>query len=192
MLTSILMHATCIRRHPAHNYNHQGGGREPVRSGTLGLAHPEDSCSRSGGRRRSAASLVVAGALLALASGVPVAADSPDTAVLATELRGVAADVAEVKNTLRDLSQAMVLLVKMEQSQSHLDERVRGIAQVVKDQEERLQEVERDLPRLKELRKWVIAGVGAIGIAVVGAFMNGNLTVTVGAKNPPAVSSSVR
>lgn len=114
---------------------------------------------------------------------------SSDTAVLRAELKGVREDVAEVKAGMQDISRAILTLALVEQRQSTHQERLDGLDRDVREHADRIAEVERDMPGLKDLRRWVIAGVAAVALAASGAFLNGNLTVTVGPKAPAAARS---
>lgn len=112
---------------------------------------------------------------------------SPDTAVIHTELRVVREDISEIKSTIQSLSQAMMMLVRVEQQQNHLRDRLDEHTEILHGQESRMKAVERDVPGLKELRTWVVRGVAALAVAAAGAIFSGNLHIVVGQKPVAAI-----
>lgn len=183
-----LVQAICAQRGRRTTTTTHAGPRKLDPSSLAGLAHPEESCAHIG-RKRTATHMILAGAMLALCAGALVDQNHTETAVLQTELRGVREDISEIKTTIQSLSQAMLMLVRVEQVQAHTQARVGEMGQTLQSHGERIAGIEKDMPGLKDLRKWVIAGVAAVCVATAGAFLNGNLTVSIG---PKAVVTSGR
>jgi hypothetical protein len=115
---------------------------------------------------------------------------NPDTAVIQTELRVVREDISEIKSTIQSLSQAMLMLVRVEQQQNHQRDRLEEHTESLAAQAVRLARIEGDVPGLKELRAWVVRGVAALVFAIVAAILGGNLHIVVGPKAVSAVNAT--
>lgn len=101
-------------------------------------------------------------------------------------MAALGASVAKLSETQQDMLVMLQALVRIEERQAQVQERLQGGAQKMIDHDVRLRDLERSLPRklderldemekampgLLEMRKWVVigvlAGVGMIGAALV-------------------------
>lgn len=105
---------------------------------------------------------------------------SHEAAVLNTKLDGVQQDVSEIKTNLQDLSKTLLLLVKVEQRQLQQHEQLTHAVRTIEQHDVRLAKLEKDLPQLTELRKWIIAGVSALALAAFAAVIQGKMDVRFG------------
>lgn len=80
-------------------------------------------------------------------------------------------ELVRQSKTLESISQSLQLLAKVEQSQIHINERLKDGGTKIGDHEKRLAELEAKMPGLVEVRRWVVggilAGIGMMAIAVV-------------------------
>jgi hypothetical protein len=88
--------------------------------------------------------------------------------VLQAYLNGVQSDVSEIKGTLSKLTDAVTGIERIETRQLNM---VNDFEQARKTQsnfEERVALIERDMPGLRELRRWVVGGmVTGIGMMLI-------------------------
>lgn len=92
-----------------------------------------------------------------------------------TELRGLSNDMAELKQTMQRLADAVTRLAVMEERQ--ITDRAslgRAFAEIEKV-EVRVKALEQAHPLQKQSSEWVIKGVGLVLAAVLGAGMSGVL-----------------
>lgn len=75
--------------------------------------------------------------------------------------------IKEIKNTLSDMSKALSALVRVEQQQLDHAASIARAHEGIEAHEARLQEVEKEIPLLRQTHKWVVAGVLGI-LALVG------------------------
>ena len=106
--------------------------------------------------------------------------ENHDVLVHPAEISAIREDISEIKSTIQSLSQALLMLVKVEQQQNHQNERLEMHTDALHRHDARLTAIEGDVPGLKELRKWVIRGVGALMVAAIGAVLSGNLHIVIG------------
>ena len=97
-----------------------------------------------------------------------------DQGALLARLEAMQLDLVDMKSALRDLTAAVGRLAVIEEKQSNTAatlERAFTALQKVEDRyekmDERVKNLELDMPGLKEIRRWVIGGVTAI-VGLVG------------------------
>ena len=115
---------------------------------------------------------------------------SLEARVLEASLAGIRSDQRRLADAVQEISRNLAVLTRVEVNQNHTADHVATLTAQVKDHEQRMQSVERNMPQLLEMRKWVImgilAGVGMMGTAVV------KLVLVDGKVTPPAQNSSGR
>jgi len=91
---------------------------------------------------------------------------SAEGRLLAVQMGAMRDDVREVKDTMRDMARSLEQLVRIEEQQKDMRAAmVRAFDEIRTERERRepiesrIGSIERDLPGLRELRRWVIAGV---------------------------------
>lgn len=96
---------------------------------------------------------------------------STEARVVEVELRHLRDDVNRLADAVSAIGQSMQVLARVEMTNSSILDKLSQGDKTMVDHEKRLQEIERTMPGLKELRRWVIAGVlagvGMLGTAVV-------------------------
>lgn len=103
-----------------------------------------------------------------------------ETAVLREKVDGVARDVIEVKDTVREVSAALRALVAVEQRQLSQQEVINDTRTRLDEHESRIGRVEHQMPSLVEMRLWIIGGFGALALAFCVAVFSGNVGITLG------------
>jgi hypothetical protein len=100
--------------------------------------------------------------------------------VLAERLESVKSVVQRVEGAVSDLTGAVQNLVRVEANQvTHTAALERAFA-VLDKQDERLKVVEKDMPGLREMRVWIVAGVLAIVALVGGGIVTDRIEVRAG------------
>lgn len=93
-----------------------------------------------------------------------------DAAVINVRLEAMQRELAALSGTTKSVADSLVILVRLEESHKTVLDRLRNGSETMQNHETRLQDIERDMPGLKELRRWVIggilAGVGMMGVAL--------------------------
>lgn len=92
---------------------------------------------------------------------------SAEAKLLEMQLGFIRENTAETRASLNSIADKLQVLPAMQQAQVNIQMELQRGTQLMADHEKRLQTVERDMPGLKELRRWVIAGVVA-GVGMVG------------------------
>jgi len=93
---------------------------------------------------------------------------SAEARILDLGLEHLRQDVGRLATTMQDVSTSLKALPSIQLGQQQIQtEMLRGHG-IMQDHEMRIQVVERDMPGLKELRRWVVAGVLA-GVGMMGA-----------------------
>ena len=91
--------------------------------------------------------------------------------MLEASLASIRGDQRRLADAVQEISRNIAVLTRVEVQQSHTSEQVSAVTARLNDHEQRLQVVERNMPQLLEMRKWVImgilAGAGMMGTAVV-------------------------
>jgi hypothetical protein len=91
--------------------------------------------------------------------------NSTEARILELSLDHIRSDLARLQEGVAAVAASLQVLPAIQQAQITTQAEMRRGAQVMERHEERLQSIERDLPGLRELRKWVITGVlGGIGM----------------------------
>lgn len=93
---------------------------------------------------------------------------SAEARVIGVTLDHIQTDLARLGTTLQDITSSLKQIPEIHQAQQYIRMELASGAKVTQDHETRIQVIERDLPGLRELRKWVIAGVMA-GVGMLGA-----------------------
>ncbi len=109
--------------------------------------------------------------------------------VLAIKLDAQNSDIVEIKGTLKSVATTLAAVGRIEDRQITLMDKMSDADKRHEKMDERLTVVERDMPGLRELRKWVVVGlVGSIGISSAN-FMTAKPTyITVESKQVPQLS----
>lgn len=96
---------------------------------------------------------------------------SAEARVIAVTLAHIAEETKRNADAIISVSESLRMLASIEQTQRHVTDSLKEGSMKMTDHEKRLQEVERNLPALLEMRKWVVtgvlAGVGMMGAALV-------------------------
>jgi hypothetical protein len=93
---------------------------------------------------------------------------SVEARLIAAQLGHLTDETRRNADGIAAIGESLHVLTRLEENQSHIAEKLKEGSMRMSDHERRLQIVEQDLPGLRELRKWVIAGVLA-GLGMVGA-----------------------
>lgn len=93
------------------------------------------------------------------------------TAVLQETMKGFEAELNRQGRTLSEMSSSLQVLVRLEQSHSHILDQLKSGSITMTGHEKRIQDLETKMPPLLEMRRWVVggilAGIGMMGIALV-------------------------
>lgn len=96
---------------------------------------------------------------------------SAEARIIEASLEHLRGDIQRLNDTMQAIATETRQLAEIRTMQSHIQTRLADGTVTIGKHEERLQSIERDLPGLKELRRWVItgvlAGVGMMGTALV-------------------------
>lgn len=97
--------------------------------------------------------------------------------------------VGEIKTAVKSIDGSLKMLASLEASHAQTREALSRAFSDIDDHEARLRRAEADLPTMRLVRNWVVAGV--IGcVAMVGAAVVGMVIVNAGL--PPAYSANAR
>lgn len=92
---------------------------------------------------------------------------SAEARIISTQLGHLVSETKRNADAVAAIGESLHVLTRLEESQGNVVEKLKEGSIRMSDHERRLQIVEQELPGLRELRKWVIAGVLA-GVAMVG------------------------
>lgn len=92
---------------------------------------------------------------------------SAEAKLLEVRLGFIQDNTADLRATLHSIVDKLQVLPAMQQAQQNIQVELQKGTALMADHEKRIQQVERDMPGLKELRRWVIGGVLA-GLGMVG------------------------
>jgi len=91
--------------------------------------------------------------------------------VLEAMLGGLRDDVTDIKGTMKLMTDAVSKLTAVEQRQSDQSERIADAYALIASHATRIGTIEIAMPGLKELRRWVVAGmVAGVGMMFVSVF----------------------
>jgi len=97
--------------------------------------------------------------------------NSTEARVIDAKLEHMSKDLARMSGAVDGVNAGMQTLGRVEQAQQHMLDMLKDGATRMGDHEARIQTIEREMPGLRELRRYVIAGVlagvGMIGVALV-------------------------
>lgn len=93
---------------------------------------------------------------------------SAEARIISTQLGHLVNETKRNADAVAAIGESLHVLTRLEESQGNVVEKLKEGSMRMSDHERRLQIVEQELPGLRELRKWVIAGVLA-GVGMVGA-----------------------
>lgn len=89
--------------------------------------------------------------------------------VVAERINSLHEDVTELRDTMkesvREMSQAIQTLVRLEEKQLNLNQTAEETKRNFKELETRVDALEKDQPMQKQVTKWVIGAVGSIVLA---------------------------
>lgn len=92
---------------------------------------------------------------------------SAEARIISTQLGHLVTETKRNADAVAAIGESLHVLTRLEESQGNVVEKLKEGSMRMSDHERRLQVVEQELPGLRELRKWVIAGVIA-GVSMVG------------------------
>lgn len=96
---------------------------------------------------------------------------SAEARIIEASLEHLRGDIQRLNDTMQAIATETRQLAEIRTMQSHIQTQLADGSVALGKHEERLQSIERDLPGLKELRRWVItgvlAGVGMMGTALM-------------------------
>ncbi len=93
---------------------------------------------------------------------------SSEARIISTQLGHLVVETKRNADAVAAIGESLHVLTRLEASQTNVVEKLKEGSIRMSDHETRLQRIEQDLPGLRELRRWVIAGVLA-GAGMVGA-----------------------
>lgn len=93
---------------------------------------------------------------------------STEARLLGREMRHMREHMEQFAQSQREISASLVVLARLETNHAAILSRQSELTKSAEGHEDRLREVELNMPGLKELRKWVIGGVIA-GVGMLGA-----------------------
>ena len=94
--------------------------------------------------------------------------DSAEARILHARLDGIVSSMERLAVASERMQETLHVLTEIRTQQTHILTQLNDGSTKMGDHERRIQTIERDLPGLRELRKWVVAGVIA-GIGMMGA-----------------------
>lgn len=92
---------------------------------------------------------------------------SAEARIIATSLAHIAQETKRNADAVAAIGESLHILTRLEASQANVVDKLREGSIRMTNHEDRLSLVERELPGLRETRKWVVAGVLA-GISMMG------------------------
>lgn len=97
--------------------------------------------------------------------------DSAEARIIHTRLDGLVENMRRLADAAERMQETVPLLTALKVQQEQMLGELKKGGEIMSKHEDRLQAIERDLPGLRELRKWVVAGVlagvGMLGTALV-------------------------
>lgn len=93
--------------------------------------------------------------------------DSGEARVIHTRLDSLVENVTRLANALEAMQAQLHVLTAMKVQQDHMAQQMTAGAATMTKHEERISQIEKDMPGLKELRRWVVGGVLA-GLGMMG------------------------
>lgn len=94
--------------------------------------------------------------------------DSAEARIIHARLDGIVSSMERLAGASERMQETLHVLTEIRTQQTHILTQLNDGSTKMGDHERRIQSIERDLPGLRELRKWVVAGVIA-GIGMMGA-----------------------
>ena len=96
---------------------------------------------------------------------------SAEAQILAADIKHIRQDMARQTNSIESISRSLQVLTRLEEGHSQIMEKITVVGAETRAHETRLQAIERDMPGLREVRRWVIggvlAGIGMMGMSLV-------------------------
>lgn len=113
--------------------------------------------------------------------------DSAEAKVINVRLDSLVDSVARMANAFEEMQKQMHVLTALKVQQDHITQQLTAGATTMGKHEERISTIEKDMPGLKELRRWVVGGVLA-GLGMMGTAL-GKLVIYDMPRTPPAVAA---
>lgn len=93
--------------------------------------------------------------------------DSAEARIIHTRLDGMVDSMYRLANSVERMQEALHAVIELRTQQATVLAQLSDGAKQMQEHDTRLKDIERDLPGLREIRRWVIGGVLA-GVAMMG------------------------